>query len=362
MGLFCARFFFSKNTKFNFSGETAPSPFSSQLREWMENTSEIFFSKPLMDYTFIGMKFRRYTLSSLAVLLLGTGAFAQTTVLPLWPHETPEPPQTTAAEANVATAQDIAKAGYPMLRISNVTRPTMSVFLPSGAAKIRAAALVFPGGAYQRLAWDIEGEQTCKWLNSIDVACLLVKYRVPEKGVYPENPADLEDAQQSMRLARAHAAEWNIDPNRIGVVGYSAGGNLAVLLCTHPDDSHVLSTPAAADVPKSAGTPLDARANFAVVVYPAYLSVQPEMRELIPTYRPNQFTPPTFLTVAEDDHSYGPNSIVYYRALMDAKVPVELHAFASGGHGFGAYPAPPKPEAHWTDLATTWLRGLNVIP
>lgn len=308
------------------------------------------------------MKIIRFSLCAVLLFCCGTMVgISQMTVFPLWPHGTPEPPQTTAEEANVATAAEIAKAGYPMVRLSNVTKPILSIAIPTGGKTPHAAALVFPGGGYQRLAWDIEGEQTCRWLNSIDMVCLLVKYRVPEKGFYPENPADLEDAQQAMRLARANASAWKIDPQRIGVVGFSAGGNLAVLLSTHPDDAHVLETPAAVDVPKQDGKPLDAQANFAVAVYPAYLVKQPEMKELIPTYAPNKFTPPTFLTVAEDDHTYGPNSIVYYRALWDAKIPAELHSFASGGHGFGAFPAAPKPEEHWTELATTWLRRIHIL-
>lgn len=287
--------------------------------------------------------------------------FAQTPLtLPLWPHGTPEPAQTTAAEANVATAQDTARAGHPILRISNVTVPTLTVYPAPAATATGMAALVFPGGGYVRLAMDIEGQDTCRWLNSAGVTCLLVKYRVPETGYYPDNPADLEDAQQAMRLARLHAAEWHINPAQIGVIGFSAGGNLAVLMSTHPDDRHVLSTPAAADVPMRDGAPIDARPAFAMPIYPAYLATPPEKRELIATYTPNSFTPPTFLAAAEDDTTYGPNALVYYRALMDAHVPAELHVFPNGGHGFGTYPAANKAVVHWTDLATTWLRSLKL--
>lgn len=298
-----------------------------------------------------------------SALLLGCAlaASAQTPVtLPLWPHGTPEPPQTTAAEANVATAQDIARAGHAILRYSNVTVPTMTVYTAPPSSATGMAALVFPGGGYQRLAWDIEGQDTCQWLNSIGVTCLIVKYRVPEAGYYPENPADLEDAQQAMRLARLHAAEWHINPAQIGVIGFSAGGNLTVLMSTHSDDAHVLSTPAAADVPMRNGAPIDARPAFAMPIYPAYLATPPEKRVLIPTYTPNALTPPTFIATAEDDRTYGQNSLVYYRALMDAHIPAELHMFPSGGHGFGTFPAATKPVAHWTDLATAWLRSLKL--
>ena len=124
------------------------------------------------------------------------------------------------------------------------------------------------------------------------------------------------------------------DPTHIGVLGFSAGANLAVLLSTHPDDQHVESTPAAPDV----DTKVDARANFAIVTYPAYLSIEPEQTTLDPAYTPNRFTPPTFLIQAENDHTHIKNSLVYYRALMDANVPADMHLFSAGGHGFGIHP------------------------
>ena len=239
------------------------------------------------------------------VLFMSAALGAQRSTLPLWPGGTPEPAQTSAPQANVATPEEIAKAGYPMVRLSNVTAPALAVYPPSKGGN-GTAALVFPGGGYRRLAMDIEGIDTCRWLNSVGITCVLVTYRVPEQGYYPENPADLEDAQQAMRLTRAHAREWHIDPQHIGVVGFSAGGNLAVLMSTHPDDAHVMSTPAATQVPRDpSGKPLDARAAFAVVVYPAYLAVAPAMRELNPVYTPDANTPPTFVIQAEDDKQYG---------------------------------------------------------
>jgi len=299
-----------------------------------------------------------FALPALASILLASAVQAQT-VLPLWPHGTPEPAQTTEPETDVTKPTDGLISGRRTARLTNVTNPTLSVYLAHNGNG--AAALVFPGGSYTRLAWNGEGTDACEWLNSMGVTCLLVKYRVPEKGRYPDNPADLEDAQQAMRLARAHAAEWHIDSNRIGVVGFSAGGNLAVLLSTHPDDNHVESTPAASQVPMQSGAPIDARVNFAIVVYPAYLPVPPAQTELDPVYTPNAFTPPTFLIQAENDRGYGKNALVYYRALLDTGHPAQLHYYATGGHGFGVHPAG-TPEEHWTDLAATWLREIHAIP
>jgi acetyl esterase/lipase len=292
----------------------------------------------------------------LASSALVSTAQAQQTVLPLWPHAAPEPAQTTEPEVDVTKPTDALISGHRSARLTNVTLPTLSVYPPRDH-NTGVAALVFPGGAYVRLAWDGEGLDPCKWLNSLGMTCLLVKYRVPEQGHYPANPSDIEDAQQAMRLARAHAAEWHIDPTHIGVMGFSAGANLSVLLSTHPDDHHVESTPAAPDV----DTHIDARPDFAILVYPAYLAIPPEQADLDPVYTPNQFTPPTFLIQAENDTHYGKNALVYYRALMDANIPAELHYYATGGHGFGMNPID-SPEEHWPLLAATWLRSIHILP
>jgi acetyl esterase/lipase len=308
------------------------------------------------------------SISFLALTLISTSGFAQQTVLSLWPHATPEPAQTTEIEIDVTKPTDAFISGHRTARLTNVTVPTLTVYSPPASVKnTGAAALVFPGGGYVRLAWDGEGVDTCTWLNSAGMTCLLVKYRVPEKGHYPDNFADLEDAQQAMRISRSHAKEWNIDPNRIGVAGFSAGGNLAVLMSTHSDDRNVESTPAATDIDAK----IDARPNFAIVVYPAYLVAPSDPNNpnspvampvsLSPVYMPNKLTPPTFLIQAENDKTYGKNAPVYFQALAAAGVPVELHMYATGGHGFGIHP-PGMPEEHWTDLADAWLRSIKMIP
>ena len=295
-------------------------------------------------------------IKALAIVLsleLAGGAFAcAQQVLPLWPQRTPEPPQTTQPETNVADQE-----GHLTDRLTNVTQPSMTIFLPSHSAGVTEAAVVFPGGGYERLAWDKEGLDVCHWLNSIDMACLLVKYRVPEVGHYPENRADLQDAQQAMRLARQHAAEWHINPARIGVIGFSAGGHLAVTLSNHFDDTSVESTPAAAEV----NTSLNARPEFVILGYPAYLSVGPVGRDLDPSLTPNSRTPPTFMIQAENDEQYIDSSLVYFRALKDAGVPAELHLYATGGHGFGMRPVG-FPEEHWERTATDWLRRIGMLP
>ena len=154
-----------------------------------------------------------------------SSALSQQIVVQLWPHATPEKPTAAGIETDTTRPDDGFINGHRTARLTNVSHPTITIYRPStNLPESGAAALVFPGGSYQILAWDGEGVDTCTWLTSIGVTCLLVKYRVPENGRYPDNFAPLEDAQQAMRLARIHAREWTIDPARIGVVGFSAGG------------------------------------------------------------------------------------------------------------------------------------------
>jgi acetyl esterase/lipase len=301
------------------------------------------------------MSLRALALTSGLLLCAVTCAHAQQAGLPLWPNGTPEPAQTSEPEMDSSHPVASLPTDHKAVSLSNVTVPTLTVYSPARKDNNGAAALVFPGGGYTHLAYTKEGTDTCAWLNSIGVTCLLVKYRVPEPH-YPDSYADLEDAQQAIRLARVHAAEWHIDKKKIGVLGFSAGGNLAALMSTHSSDSHIASTPAAAD----ANLTVDPRPDFAILVYPAYLAINPEQTTLDPTYQPNPSTPPTFVTAAENDRTYGKNALVYYRALLDAGIPSELHFFPTGGHGFGTFPV--GAPAIWTDLATRWLQLQGIIP
>jgi acetyl esterase/lipase len=212
-----------------------------------------------------------------------------------------------------------------------------------------AAIVVFPGGGYNILAIDLEGTEVCDWLNSIGVTCILVKYRVPEDGHYPQNVEDLEDAQQAMRITRAHAAEWHVDPHRIGIIGFSAGAHLAAVLSAHPDFQ-------GKTVPPST---IDARPDFQMILYPGWLSGKDS--KVDPPVQPTATIPPTFLVMAENDYTaHVENALIYFQALKDAKVPTELHLFTEGGHGFGLRPTD-LPISHWPALGETWLRTIHIL-
>lgn len=295
---------------------------------------------------------RNLRLAALLTLLSAAPLLAQQTTLPLWPNGTPEPPHTTEPEHDATKPTDALVAGKVLQHLTAITKPTLTLY-PATTSPNGAAVLVFPGGGYSILAYDLEGTEVCSWLNGIGVTCVLVKYRVPESGHYPANTEDLEDAQQAMRLTRAHAADWHIDPNRIGVLGFSAGAHLAATLATHPDFTPPTPNP-------QISSTADARPDFAFIIYPGYLTAPPALADLDPALKPTSFTPPTFLLQAEDDPVHVENVVVYFRALKDAHVPAELHIYAEGGHGYGLRPTE-LPITHWTTLAATWLNTIHML-
>jgi acetyl esterase/lipase len=284
----------------------------------------------------------------LAVLLVSSASAQQQTLL-LWPNGNPEPSKVTGPEIDPTTDANRIVSGKVTVRVTNVSKPSLTVYSPDPAKNTGAAALVFPGGAYIRLAYNIEGTEVCDWLNSIGMTCVLVKYRVPEEGRYPENVEDLEDAQQAMRLTRAHAAEWHIDPKRVGVIGFSAGAHLAAVLSTHPEFQ-------GKNVPAST---IDARPDFQMIIYPGWTSGADG--KVNPAVAPTPEIPPTFLVQAENDYAaHVESSLVYFQALKDAKIPAELHVFTQGGHGFGMRPTE-LPISHWSALADTWLHTIHIL-
>ena len=290
---------------------------------------------------------------AIAVLIAtGTVLQGQQATLPLWPNGTPEPWQASGPEHDTTTAKDQVIAGKPVMRITDV-QPQIAVYEPPEAKNTGAAVVVFPGGAYRILAYDLEGTEVCTWLNSLGIACVLTKYRVPVMARYPESTVDLEDAQQAMRLTRMHAAEWHIDPTRIGVLGFSAGGHLAVVLSNHADYQPTPANPLI-------NSQIDARPNFAMVIYPGYLNNPSHPGTLSPGVEPNASTPPTFLVQAEDDPVHEENALYYFQALKEAHVPAELHLFAQGGHGYGLRPTD-LPVTHWPVYAEVWLHTIHVL-
>jgi acetyl esterase/lipase len=270
--------------------------------------------------------------------------------LPVWPGAAPGEPANMPPEHNVPGNHLVA--GRPYVRLTDVSKPTITLYKPEGK-NTGAAILVFPGGGYQVVSMDLEGTEVCEWLNSIGVNCVLLKYRVPGTGPYPESAAALEDAQRAMGLVRIHAAEWGIDPDRVGVLGFSAGAHLAAAISNHYEKRLY--------EPIDGADRLSCRPDFAAVIYPGYLALADQDFAPNPDIRPTANTPPTFILQAENDPVHVENAVVYFLELKNAKVPAELHIYAQGGHGYGLRKTG-LPIANWPSLVDTWLHTIKVLP
>lgn len=303
---------------------------------------------------------RKHLSSLAAVAALSTGLFAQKpawqpapglTTLALWPYGAPGAQPNPGPEIDTTTAKDRPVAGKPVIRLGNVSTPTLTVY-PAKGPNSGAAVLVFPGGGYRIVAIDLEGAEVCDWLNSAGVNCILVKYRVPDSGPYPKSSAALQDAQRALGLVRSRAAEWHIDPHRIGVLGFSAGAHLAATLSTHFERRLY--------EPVDTADRTSCRPDFAVIVYPGYLAIAEQAFAPNAEIRPTDQTPPSFILQAEDDPVHVENATVYFLALKNAKVPAELHIYAEGGHGYGLRRTE-LPVTAWPHLVETWLRTIHIL-
>jgi acetyl esterase/lipase len=288
-------------------------------------------------------------------------AFAQTNVwqpspghtqIPIWPGNPPDAQSSVFKPESVRTT-----TGQPtVIFVNDVTRPTITVYSPKGT-NTGVAVIVFPGGGYNELAMDLEGTEICDWLNSIGVTAVLLKYRVPtrEPHAYGESKRALEDAQRALSLVRFNAAKWQINPHKIGVIGFSAGGGMVSMTSTHFD--HRSYTPVD-DADKESCRP-----DFAIACYPGHLWEHDEGFKLNPDVTVASNTPPTFIVQAEDDHVDGVNqSLVYYIGLKNAGVLVEMHLYAQGGHGFGLRPSKNPVASEWPKLAGKWLNTIGMTP
>lgn len=309
------------------------------------------------------------SLLAFCVLFVWDGLSAQTaawqpspghTQVPIWPGAVPDARPVTGPETLKPDAKDLV-AGRPWVYINNVSRPTMTVYSPNGK-NTGAAVVVFPGGGYQILAIDLEGTEVCDWLASKGITCVLLKYRVPgegklpKSGSYPDSPEALEDAQRALGLVRFHAAEWHIDPHKIGVLGFSAGGHLVAAMSVHFAQRLYPAVDAADKA--------SCRPDFAVAIYPGHLALGKNSFALNPDIRTHitHQTPPTFLLQNEDDHVDGvEQSLSYYAGLKKVGVPVEMHLYAQGGHAFGLRHTK-LPVTKWPQLVETWLGTIGIIP
>ena len=315
------------------------------------------------------------TLVSILVALLPVHSLAQAegwqpspghVQVPIWPGAVPNAIPHSKPES---VGPGEGREWWP--RANDVSRPTMTVYAPKGR-NTGVAVVVFPGGGYKFLAMDLEGTEICDWLTARGITGILLKYRVPGSGpwwddenhrrVYPKVLTALQDAQRTLGLVRQHAEQWHIDPHKVGVIGFSAGGHLVAGVSTHFAQRTY--------PPVDAADTLSCRPDFAIALYPGHLWMHEDEDHttrdetdlsLRPDISVSSDTPPTFLLQAEDDHVDGvEHSLAYYVALQKAGVPTEMHLYAQGGHAFGLRPSK-LPIAQWPRLVETWLGTIGMV-
>ena len=290
--------------------------------------------------------------TAILIFLIASTILAANPIV-LWPKGAPGEKGDIGEEKDTTAANGQLVAGKRVIRLGNVSNPTITVYSPPKDKNTGAAVLVFPGGGYNILAMDLEGTEVCEWLNSIGVTGILLKYRVPARKGLPNYVPPLQDAQRAMGYVRQHALEWNIDPQKIGVLGFSAGAHLGAALSTNFE--------------KRTYEPIDAadqsscRPDFAVLIYPGLLVPRNNPEKLQPEFNVTASTPPTFLAQAQDDPVRVENSLLYYQALLKGKVPVEMHLYPTGGHGYGLRHTD-KFVTTWPSRAEDWMRSLKMLP
>lgn len=264
------------------------------------------------------------------------------TELKLWPHGAP------GETGKIGPERELAPRGEKeVIRLTGVSEPTITLYRPPASRANGCAVMVCPGGGYHILAMDLEGTEVADWLNTIGVTAVLLKYRVPRRDPAHPYRAPLQDAQRGLRLVRKNAEKWGIDPQRLGILGFSAGGNLTVMAGTHWDETTYESVDDADQ--------LSCRPDFLVPIYPAYLFDEQDKTRLGPQVRVTEQTPPTFIAIAHDDQDRSVYAALFYVALKRAGVPAELHIYSQGGHGYGLRPSD-NPVSRWPQRCEDWLR------
>ena len=271
--------------------------------------------------------------------------------LKLWPGKPPGEQGTLHGPESV---QRTEKGGKTVLSLTNVSDPMLYVFPAPKSTATGTAAVIFPGGGYEHLDWTEEGQEVAAWLNSIGITAAVLKYRVGcREGASFDYapPMALMDAQRAMSLVRSRAKDWGVDPTRVGVVGFSAGGHLSAWVST----SAASRAYAAVDGQDRESC----AADFAVLLYP-YGIIKFSSKRYDANLKVGEGTPPSFLVVASDDDFCVDNALAYYQKLLKNGIPVELHAYESGGHSF-AFRRTGKPSATWPARCEEWMRSRGLL-
>lgn len=270
----------------------------------------------------------------------------------LWPDRAPGDNTDIGEEKDTSPANEDRHAPNYVSRIGNVSRPTITLFRAPKEHDTGATVVVCPGGGYYILAMNLEGTEVCKWLNSIGVSAVLLKYRVPVRAGRERYAAPLQDAQRALGLVRQHAAQWGIDKSRIGILGFSAGGHLSATASANWAERTYPKVDAADEE--------SCRPDFTVLIYPAYLTPDKDLTMLAPEVNVTSKNPPTFIAMTQDDPVHVEGALVYSQALQRSKVPFEIHVYPKGGHGYGLRPSQ-NLVSQWPQRLQGWLETQGLL-
>lgn len=288
------------------------------------------------------------SLMTLALLILCQAAdAAEPAVITLWPER---PPGETADPGPETVQPNKPGENPPVTRLTNVSQPTLTVFLPPPELRTGTSIVICPGGGFRILAWNKEGLEVAEWFNSIGVTAFVLKYRTPTGDRKESWLAPAQDAQRAIRVVRGRAAEWGLSPDRIGLLGFSAGGSAAANAAIKSESKLYDGTDKLDQI--------SCRPDFVTLVYPAYLvNAQGELK---PDLVVSRETPPMFLAHAFNDGVTCENSLQLFLALKKAGVASDLHIYSAGGHGFGLR-ASDQVASTWPKRCEDWLRSRGLL-
>jgi len=267
-------------------------------------------------------------------------------VISLWPGEAPGE---VAGEVPAEKAMEPLPNQRRVNRLANVTKPRLTVHQTKAEKPSDAAVIICPGGAYNILADEHEGTMVADWLNGMGITAFVLRYRVPRRKGKPMYEAPLQDAQRAMRLVRQNAAKWKLNPAKIGILGFSAGGHLSAMASTAYDREMYK--------PVDDADKLSARPDASMLIYPAYLA---DKGALVQEIKITKNTPPAFLVHAHDDGLSSESSVLYYLALKRLAIPAELHVYTKGGHGYGMVDNG-LPTNQWPARCAEWRKVVGWI-
>ncbi len=276
---------------------------------------------------------------------------AEPTVVNLWPGKAPNETKELPPEADTTKPGGGTVAGKSVIRLGNVSTPQVHIYRPAADKDTGVSVVICPGGGHNILAWDLEGTEVAEWLNTVGVTGIVLKYRVPARDPMKRWIAGVQDAQRAMSLVRSKAEEWKLDPKRIGILGFSAGGEVAGLTALMPGERQY---EAGDDIDK-----ISSRPDFAVLVYPAYLAMK-DQAKLRDDVKVTKDAPPMFLVHAYNDGVTPMTSLLLATELKKVGVPAEIHMYATGGHGFGLR-ATDEPSSQWPKRCEEWMKRTGIL-